>query len=78
MRRFAFSFFSSLIAALTLAGQTGTVKSGGQPIPGATVTATAGDKKTTTTTDDAGRYEFTELAPGAYTLWKSACSASIP
>ena len=68
MRRPVISSISLLIAALNLAGQTGAVKSGGQPIPGATVIATAGDKKVTTTTDEAGRYEFTELAPGPYSF----------
>ena len=76
MRRLAFISIGLLIAAATLAGQTGAppsavmsgvVKSGGQPIPGATVTASASDnKKATTTTDEAGRFEFTELAPGSY------------
>ena len=68
MRRLVISLISLLIAALNLAGQTGAVKSGGQPIPGATVTATAGDKKVITTTDEAGRYEFNELAPGSYSF----------
>ncbi|HEY3738960.1 MAG TPA: TonB-dependent receptor [Bryobacteraceae bacterium] len=68
MRRLAFISTCLLIAAATLAGQTGVVKSGGQPIPGATVTATAGNKKSTTTTDEAGRYEFSDLAPGSYTF----------
>ncbi|MGI8743314.1 MAG: TonB-dependent receptor domain-containing protein [Bryobacteraceae bacterium] len=51
-----------------LRAQTGVVQSGGQPIPGATVTATQGGRKITTTTDDNGRYEITGLAPGAYTV----------
>lgn len=39
--------------------QTGVVRSGGQPIPGATVSAECGtDSKITTTTDDAGRFEI--------------------
>jgi hypothetical protein len=68
MRRLALTTVCLLIAAATLAGQTGAVKSSGQPIPGATVTATAGDKKVTTTTDEAGRYRFADLAPGTYTF----------
>ncbi len=66
MRRLAYTFLCLLIAAVGLAGQTGVVKSGGQPIPGATVTATAGDKKASTTTDEAGRFEFPELPAGTY------------
>jgi hypothetical protein len=40
--------------------QTGSVTSGGQPIPGATVVATcsAGNENITTVTDDAGRFEI--------------------
>src|SRR6476620_10169882 len=45
----------------------GVVKSGGLPIPGATVTATQGDKKLVTTTDDQGAYSFPDLADG---IWK--------
>lgn len=48
--------------------QSGIVKSGGLPIPGATVTATQGDHKTVTTTDENGRYSFDGLAPGSYAL----------
>jgi trimeric autotransporter adhesin len=38
--------------------QSGSVTSGGQPIPGATVVATCGDDKITTVTDDSGRFEM--------------------
>ncbi|MGA2598573.1 MAG: TonB-dependent receptor [Bryobacteraceae bacterium] len=67
-------FLTPLAAALLCAGSifaqapTGIVKSNGIPIPGATVTATQGDKKASTTTDENGRYEFPDLAPGNYTL----------
>ncbi len=44
----------------------GVVRSAGQPIPGATVTAIQGDRKVVTSTDDAGRYEFANLSPGAW------------
>src|SRR5580692_5649530 len=51
-----------LFAGLALGEtQSGTVTSGGQPIPGATVVATCGDDgkdKITTVTDDAGRFEL--------------------
>ena len=46
----------------------GVVRSAGQPIPGATVTATQAGRKLTTTTDETGMYRFENLAPGAGTL----------
>ena len=55
---------STCAALLLFAGvaaadvQTGIVRSGGQPIPGATVTAECGTDKITTVTDDAGRFEI--------------------
>src|SRR5215472_2055661 len=45
----------------------GTVKSGGLPVPGATITATKGDKHFVTTTDEEGRYSFPDLEDG---VWK--------
>jgi trimeric autotransporter adhesin len=47
---------------------TGTVKFGGQALPGATVTATQGDHHVVTTTDESGAYELTDLTPGTYTV----------
>src|SRR3954462_4035682 len=46
----------------------GMVKSGGIPIPGATVTATQADKKVVTTTDDQGAYAFPNLADGVWNI----------
>src|ERR1017187_9115711 len=46
----------------------GDVKSGGLPVPGASVTATQGDKKVLTTTDENGFYAFPELADGVWTI----------
>jgi hypothetical protein len=46
----------------------GNVKSGGLPVPGASVTATQGDKKVLTTTDENGLYSFPELADGVWTI----------
>lgn len=46
----------------------GTVKFGGQPLPGATITATEGDHRAVTTTDESGAYDFAGLAPGTYTV----------
>ena len=42
--------------------------SSGLPVPGATVTATSGDKKFVTTTDENGAYSFPELADGVWTI----------
>src|ERR1035441_4479043 len=55
-------------AGLMAAEHHGMVKSGGLPVPGATVTATKGDKKVFTTTDENGRYSFADLADGAWTI----------
>ena len=46
----------------------GQVTFGGVPVPGAVVTATQGDKKMTTITNDVGIYAFPDLADGAWTL----------
>lgn len=48
--------------------QSGFVKSGGQPIPGATVTATQGSRHVSTVTDGDGHYTFPTLAPGNWTV----------
>jgi len=56
------------VSGLMAAEHHGVVKSGGLPIPGATVTATMGDKKLVTTTDDSGRYAFPNLSDGTWTL----------
>src|SRR3954447_2576565 len=46
----------------------GVVKSGGLPIPGATVTASQGDKKHVTTTDEQGAYSFPDLPDGVWNV----------
>jgi len=45
----------------------GLVKFGSRPVPGATVTATQGDKKLVTVTDQKGAYAFPDLEDG---VWK--------
>ena len=57
----AILFFS---AAAFMAAQDGTVRSGGQPIPGAVVAAAQGDQKLSTVTDENGKYHFANMAPG--------------
>jgi hypothetical protein len=56
------------VSGLMAAEHHGDVKSGGLPIPGVTITATQGDKKIVTTTDDQGAYSFPELADGTWTI----------
>lgn len=60
-RLFLLSF---LAAAGGLYAQSGFVKSANQPIPGATVTATIGDRKLETTTDQTGHYGFPAAPAG--------------
>lgn len=47
-------------------GQSGVVKAENQPIPGAMVKATQGDKALSTLTDDNGGYQVDGMAPGAW------------
>src|SRR5438067_1468635 len=49
-------------------GQTGIVTSGGQPIPGATVTATQGERVLRTLSDERGTFQFTGMGPGTWTI----------
>ncbi|HXD75071.1 MAG TPA: carboxypeptidase regulatory-like domain-containing protein, partial [Vicinamibacterales bacterium] len=46
----------------------GQVTFGELPVPGATVTATAGDKKLVTATDESGVFKLPEATPGVWTL----------
>src|SRR5205823_123299 len=46
----------------------GQVIFGELPVPGATITATAGDKKLTTSTDDQGIFKLPEATAGVWTL----------
>src|SRR4051812_13185368 len=56
------------LSAMLASEHHGVVKSGGLPIPGATVTATQGDKKLVTTTDEQGAYSFPDLADGVWNV----------
>ena len=56
---------SSLAAAFGYHGQ---VTFGGVPVPGATVTATQGDKKFVSVTDEQGFFSFPDLADGTWTM----------
>jgi hypothetical protein len=58
-----------LLASLGMASEYhGTVKAGGLPLPGATVTATRDDEKVVTTTDDQGAFSFRDLADGNWKI----------
>src|ERR1700722_17640846 len=46
----------------------GQVMFGGLPVPGATVTATQGDKKLVAITDQQGMYSFTDIDDGVWKL----------
>jgi trimeric autotransporter adhesin len=58
-------FLCSLSAGLA---QTGTVKSEGQPVPGATVRATQGERVLSTLTDANGEFKLANLTPGMWTI----------
>jgi hypothetical protein len=58
------------LAAVTLmaAEYRGTIQASGLPLAGATVTATQGGNRVSTTTDDRGAFRFAELADGVWTF----------
>ena len=58
----------SLAGCISLLAQSGVVRSGAQPIPGASITATLKDQKVTTVTAEDGSYRFPPLAEGTWTL----------
>ena len=56
----------------------GEVTFGGLPLPGATVTASHGDQKLVTITDQQGLYQFPDLADGSWTIEvEMQCFATI-
>jgi len=61
---------ATLVAQSTTGTLVGTVTSDGKPLPGITVTVTspALQGSRTTTTGDAGGYQFPALPPGDYTV----------
>ncbi len=60
---------AGLLASLGMASEYhGTVTAGGLPLPGATVTATRGDSKIVTTTDDKGAFSFRDLPDGNWAI----------
>ena len=59
---------SFLVAVLAASEHHGVVLSGGLAVPGATVTASQGEKKLFTTTDEQGAYAFPDLPDGVWTI----------
>ena len=48
--------------------QSGTVESGGQPVPGVTIRATQGERALSTISDDNGAFQFSGMMPGTWTV----------
>ncbi len=68
-RLFGIPVLACLAVSLLMASEHhGQVTFGGLPLPGATVTATSGDKKLEAITDQNGIYSFPELADGIWTI----------
>lgn len=65
---FGLGVLLNTLCAQTSVNYSGVVKFGGQPVPGVTVTATQGEHRAVTTTDESGAYELPDLAPGTYTV----------
>src|SRR5712692_7917639 len=59
---------SLMAGALLASAQSGTVKTDGQPIPGATVRATQGDRSLVTLTDEYGAFQLTGATPGQWVV----------
>src|SRR6187397_61683 len=57
----------ALCTALRAADHTGQVTFTGLPVPGATITATQGEKVVTATSNEEGFYRLSGLADGAWT-----------
>ena len=57
-----------LTALLPATEHHGSVKFSGLPVPGATVTATQGDRSVTAITDPQGQYSFLDLPDGTWTI----------
>jgi len=58
----------AIAGRVTSGGTSRLGESGGLPLPGAAVTATQGDKKLSTTTDEQGAYSFADLPDGTWTI----------
>ncbi len=66
------------VFGLAAAEHHGQVRFGGLPVPGATVTATQGDKKLVAVTDQNGIYSFPDIAEGVWSVQvEMLCFATI-
>jgi len=66
------------VSGLAAAEHRGQVNFAGLPVPGATVTATAGEKKFVAVTDQQGAYSFPDLADGVWTIQiEMLCFATV-
>jgi hypothetical protein len=66
---FRFGLLACLaVCSLAASEHHGVVKFGSVPVPGATVTATQGDKKAVAVTDSSGAYAFPDLADGVWSI----------
>ena len=66
------------VSGLAAAEHHGQVNFNGLPVPGATVTATAGEKKLVAVTDQQGAYSFADLANGVWTIQvEMLCFATV-
>lgn len=63
---------TSAFAAISTSYLTGTVTSDGKPVPDATVTASGNNQVVRATTDARGRFTFSSLSTGTYSLVASA------
>src|SRR5437764_14786377 len=57
---------AAMTCGLFAAEHTGQVKFAGLPVPGATVTASQGDRKVVAVTNEQGAYAFPDLADGVW------------
>jgi hypothetical protein len=57
-----------IVAGAQALAQSGTVKADGQPIPGATVRATQGERSLVTLADENGAFQLTGITPGAWVV----------
>ncbi|HEX5107150.1 MAG TPA: carboxypeptidase regulatory-like domain-containing protein [Vicinamibacterales bacterium] len=69
-KRIGLALIVALLGSLSLAAadHSGQVTATGVPVPGATVTATQGDKKVATSTDAQGGYRLPDLADGVWSI----------
>ena len=56
------------VCAANLYAQVGTVKADGQPIPGASIRATQGDRRLLTLTDENGGFQLPGATPGTWVM----------